>query len=1287
MILKRLAVLTVALFFITGLSAQITTQKKYPSLLWEISGNGLKKPSHLFGTMHVSSKIAFNLSDSFYLGIKHADVVALETNPESWQDDMDKYEQDDTGYDYLRKMGYNASFGDYLTSSTLRFDAYEKMIPWALASSPSIINNLLYRSYGNDASDFEEDTYLDMYIYQCGKKWGKKVAGVEHYGESMKLMMEAYADAAREKNKKQRSYEYDINMSPMKLQEAYRSGDLDLLDSINKFNSYSDAFDEKFLYKRNEIQADNIDSIIKTGAVLFVGVGAAHLPGPRGVIEMLREMGYTLRPVKMGIRNSEHKNAVDKIRVPVTFNKQSSEDGLYSVEMPGKLFESPSMNGMFEQRQYADMANGSYYMVTRLQTNSWMWGHSLQDVQKKVDSMLYENIPGRIIQKKTIIKNGYQVLDITNKTRRGDTQRYNIVMTPTELIVFKISGNGDYVEKGEEANKFFNSIQLKPAGKTWVSYTPAFGGFSVKMPHTPYAKKTDNWLFDAIDSATATGYSVIRTDIFNGSFLGDDKFDLSLMDESFATSPFIDTAMTAATYLKVGNYPAMERTYKGKQGNVYKTRYIIQGPHYYTLLATGKKEVPQMQDFFQSFTIKPFAYKDATDRVDTSLYFTVKSPVFPESKKEKLPTPKYSAYGKDEEETEDGLLENGVYRSSVVENDSTGERVVVSFYKNPRYYYTADSTDIDSEMGRMVKDTTWIVRKKETKVFPDQTKVTDFRLADAKSSREFWYKNFYKEGVSFTIFTQTDTLTRPSTFLQSFFDSFTPADTLKGYNPYVKKGAVFFADYFSQDTVVKKRAVNNIASVKMDAADFPNLQKAISSLKWTEKKYMDTKSALISKLRQVPTKEATDYLKTLYYATSDTVDLQYRTLEALLMQGTTYSFNTFRDIVTAEPPVLEFSNKYRNDYDYPVVSVSVADDDDDNDYSYRSTYADGLFLDNLFDTLALTEKIYAKLLPLINLEDYKETILRLTARLVDSNLIRTKDYKSQYSKILLEAKHELKKQLISEKRKAIEKAKDAEDDEAAAYGGYRDTDGKGNSRLALYNTLLLPYWDKEAAVKQYFADVQKVSDKRLKYNTLRTLIKNNKPYDDTLVAYFARQDDYRYELYKDLARMKKADLFPKAHASLTDLAKSRLLANRTGYNRPDTLVFMQKMEAATDKAKGYIYFFKYKTKKDDLVWKIAATGLVPIAGNNLLMDEKIIKSAGEERYSFNYGGSNSYGNNPYSFAVFTDVKLKEEVEEPLQKQLEKEVKKYKYALQKSGSRFFVNDEYAGLDYGQFNLKY
>jgi uncharacterized protein YbaP (TraB family) len=105
--MKRTLVVLLALLPLLSEAQSKNKTRKYPSLLWEITGKGLKKPSYLFGTMHVSSKIAFHLADSFYLGIRNADVVALETNPESWQEDMSKYELGE-GYDFssFRYGGY-----------------------------------------------------------------------------------------------------------------------------------------------------------------------------------------------------------------------------------------------------------------------------------------------------------------------------------------------------------------------------------------------------------------------------------------------------------------------------------------------------------------------------------------------------------------------------------------------------------------------------------------------------------------------------------------------------------------------------------------------------------------------------------------------------------------------------------------------------------------------------------------------------------------------------------------------------------------------------------------------------------------------------------------------------------------------------------------------------------------------------------------------------------------------------------------------------------------------------
>jgi uncharacterized protein YbaP (TraB family) len=398
--------------------------KKYPSLFWEITGKGLKKPSYLFGTMHVSSKMVFHLSDSFYYAMRSSDAVALELNPEIWQDEMFRLQKAQLNLNRFTLGKMN----DFLKESSFKLEKYEDDLKRALTQEPTVVNNLLYRSYQSMA-DYEENTYLDLYIYQTGRKLGKKSAGVENYLESERLMMEAYQDMAKDKSKRRTDGEgesfYDIQK---KLQQAYRSGDLDLLDSLQNLSTISAAFSEKFLYVRNEIQANSIDTIIRRNS-LFAGVGAAHLPGPRGVIELLRKKGYHLRPVFMQDRDASQKEEIDKLRVPVVFQGESLPDGTIQLQLPGKLYKREEAKGN-ESWQYADMNNGAYYMLTRVRTHAAMLGDNEKAVFTKVENMLYENIPGRIIRKKNITKNGYAGFDVTNRTRRGDLQRYQVIITP-----------------------------------------------------------------------------------------------------------------------------------------------------------------------------------------------------------------------------------------------------------------------------------------------------------------------------------------------------------------------------------------------------------------------------------------------------------------------------------------------------------------------------------------------------------------------------------------------------------------------------------------------------------------------------------------------------------------------------------------------------------------------------------------------------------------------------------------------------------------------------------------
>lgn len=1288
--MKRIVVILIALspFLLFG---QPVKKKKYPSLLWEITGNGLKKPSYLFGTMHVSSKVAFHLADSFYMGIVKADVVALETNPESWQEDMSRYELSEGAASFnsfeRRWFGqFEDVPSDYFTINSLKFNRYDKRIERMLYSSPSTINNLLYRTYGNEASDFEEDTYLDLYIYQCGKKLGKKIAGVENYGESMKLMVEAYKDASKDKNRKQRSYDIDNSLSNDRLQEAYRSGNLDWLDSINRYNSYSPAFDEKFLYKRNEIQANSIDSILKTGHTLFVGVGAAHLPGDRGVIEMLRAKGYRLRPVKMGERDSEHKNQVEKIKVPVTFSTQTAEDGVYKVDIPGKFYkfgDDPSL----KQSQYADMANGSYYMVTRITTNAWMWGHGPERVSRIIDSLLYENIPGKMISKTTITKNGYRGFDITNRTRRGDIQRYNIFITPFEVIVFKMSGNGEYVRTGEEAQRFFNSIQLKEFAPeaAWKTYTPSYGGFSVLLPHEPFTDRyNDNLLYDAEDRAGNTQYRVIRTDVHNYNFAEEDTFDLGLMEESFASSDFIESLISRKQTTRAG-YPALDCKYKGKNGDLYLTRFIIQGPHYYTLIAHGNKETDAMKNFLNSFEIKPLQYAKEKEQKDTTLYYTVKTPVFPADDKEKLDMPYFNYYypaGDDEEGDE--MFVRGVYKNKVVANDTTGEKIFISFFKAPRYEYEEDSVKFNSSNSKVsvLGDTSWIVRYKNTYLLPNKMQVYEAIVSDTGSSRTLWTKTFYKDGIKYSLLTQGDTLTKPSAFVRSFFDSFTPVDTLEGVNIFTKKTSLFFDDFMSSDSVMHRRAVKAIDEISFEPDDLPRLKKAIESLNWEEKNYLAVKKSLISKLEDISTNTSADYLRHLYYTAGDTIELQHTALQALLGQQTKYSHTVFREIMSTEPPVIHVNTL--NSYGYDIdISPSF--------YPVRS-YDEEKFMTILYDSLKLSRTILPDLLPLLNLDDYEHDVMQLLGLMVDSNYVKAKDYEQYFSKFLLEAKQELKKQAIAEKQKSIKKAeqsknKDQETFDLYAYGGMQDDFDRGNAGLHLYAKLLLPFWDSKPGVKQVIAQMLASSDKKLKYHTMMLLIRNGKPYPDSMLRYFASLDDYRYELYIDLQEMNKNELFPKQFNNHVALAKSKLLKYKS-YDKPDSVAYIDRMITEIKGKKGYVYFFKYRDKKDDITWKLATVGLVPLDSTKFefkLDDSKGNNSRNLRRYII-YSGFNSfpYSTNDYDFTRFSDTRIKSEEGSP-EAQLGKELKKLIYSKRNSGRQFYNRRDAYNYGYGGISL--
>ncbi len=1254
----RKLILFVFVFLSFVAFAQKPAAKKYPSLLWQITGNGLKKPSYLFGTMHVSSKLAFHLSDSFYNAIRSVDVVALETNPATWQEDFQKS---------LFKNSYGLS-GFYdkskssssITKQSFQFRKYEDQLRIALALDPEVLNSFLYRSYAGSA-DFEENTYLDMHIFQTGSRLGKKILGVENFRQSEVFIVEGYKAQAQEiVRKKKVQLEGDESMRDIfeKIQDAYRIGDLDLMDSLESLSIESEAFNEWFMMKRNEVQASSMDTIMRSGNSLFCGVGAAHLAGKRGVIELLRSKGYKLRPVMMGITMSKQKDVIEKIKLPKTFSTQTSEDGMFKVDLPGKLYSFPEMSSIGgNQVIHADFQNGAYYTINRVQTHGLQRGQDAAYLFRKIDSLLFENIPGKMLSKNIITRNGYKGFDIVNKTTRGDVQRYQIYATPLEVIVFKMSGKDGYVQ-GEEGKKFFNSIVLnEKLSKKWVTYAPEKGGFKVEMPDQPLISVQsgeENFrrregssaqpnCFETYDAQNGNVYLLLHKNMLNYNYMEEDTFFLSLAAESLLSAEYMRQPTTRVQKTYKG-FPCLEFSGVYADGAKYVARIVLQGSHFYVLLSRYDKDEMAANRFLNSFECKAFNYAAGQKYVDSFGHFSVVTPVVPDSMskvyrhikdlREKTYKQQRKEEGKSYSEDEEPYWPESEFM--VFADDSTDEEILVRFQKHPKYFSPIDTNVYwqreieDLNTG----DSDFVVIKNKLKLMPNGMQVRDVLMSDTGSSMMQMHRLIVRKGSLFTLTSTYDSILGPSRFVQQFFETFAPVhDSLLGEDIFSSKAALFFADFKSKDSSIRKTARKQLEKVRFTAADFPLLKDAIATLDSNDKDYLSLKADLIAEagyLRKEPS--VVPYLKSLYEAAGDTATLQNQIISALANHRTTPAYSLLKELMMIEPPVYE------------------------NDGGVSNLFS------SFEDSMQLTKKLYPEILTLNGLDDYKWPIYRLTKMMLDSNQLTAKDYESMYNKLYFDAKIELKKlQTRDEKKKVnpLATVVDAPEDEeeennnssyssrrtVSTYSSVYNRSYREDSELEVYSALLLPFWDRNPNVPLFFNKLLKSKSESIRLSTAILLLKKGKTVPDSIINNLAKIEKQRLDVYQELKDINRLDLFPAEYKKQISMAKLLLKDQSSSYNKKDSIIYLDIVRKVSYKGvKGNVYFFKYKENKKDLDWMIGMSGTQP--------------------------ADTAQVNNKKDLVEFTSKTINDK--KPLEEQIDKILKEALYEKRKSSRNFFDN---------------
>lgn len=1135
-----------------GLSFSSFSQATYQGLLWEITGNGLEKPSYLYGTMHVSNKVAFHLSDSFYKAIESVDVVSLEINPETWMETMtgDPYVADNMGNAFSMR-GNNQSSGFYKSVFELK-EPKNKDIGAVFGSELGILNSLLYRT-SNYTADFQEDTYLDLFIYQAGKKQGKEITGLELLGTTMRLNEEA-AKPEKDKDKikanREKSEEKRFKLSKILdgrpygevMEDAYRQGDLDLLDSMSRLSGANDKYHDLIIILRNVGMAEAMDSIMQQKS-LFAGIGAAHLPNSYGVINLLREMGYTVTQVK-GEKSdfgTDTKERLESTFITQNFKKQTSFDGSFSTSLPGPLYEFPEAGSMM-MAAYPDMANGATYVITRVLTYAPLHDITQEQYMAKLDSLFFENIPGKIETKEKITIDGVPGFDILNKTKKGDYQRYRIMVREAEILVFKAAGKKEFIKR-PEVDRFFSDITFHQ--KTdWKSYSPQNTAYEVDMPGTFIYEGENNaflrgfWKKNVQSYHTEKGhFMVLNKSLMDLEYMEEDDFELEQITLFFAEQfGYTLEQSQADTHQQYSAYTAMA-TKEGRPA--LHTKAIAVGPQYYLLVAYTTDE-SAADRFLTSISFKPYTFQRPFKLTqDSARLFSVVTNV--EVPREQNGYYNYYNTPSDEDDTHLSESKTATYYSK--ESDET---IYARMYKYHKYFYENEVDSLWVDYKKQASQENLFIRseKKEEK---EGIYTYELELGDTGSGRNILIKHILKGGIIHSLFTENDYRQPKSAFVEKFYSSFTPYDTAWGTAILQNKVSMFLSDLISDDSLTLEAAHRSWDEISFENEDAPKLIGAYDSYKGREHG-LSNRISLLDKLGYLEHPSIVPFVDKKLMEVEDTAALQLMLLEALTAQRTKQSTQLFKKVLLEETPL------------------------SGNERTVRTMFMP------MSDSLRLAKDIYPDVLMLSSLEEYRNIVYEVLAKAQDSGVAKKKWYKTHVKQMAWEANNAAKRQQAEESSYRPDFY--TEESRSTLYG-YDDL-------LLYYTKLLLPY-TKNPKAARFFKRAEKLRNPGFKIDyALAKLAAGEEQNSEVWAAIAANKND-RIVLYQRLKNMERLDLFP-AKYNTHDTLVLALYAQKVRVNQyKDSVVLVDKRWVTMEKDSGYMYFIKVKQDDD---WDYGYIGLI-----------------------------------------------------------------------------------------------
>ncbi len=268
------------------------------SLLWEISGKELKESSYLYGTIHMIGKDDFFLTDKTKETFNKSQQVAFEIDMNKMNDFSVLFsligqvmmKDGKSLKDLLNEEDYK-TVSDHFSELGLPMFMFEKVKPMFLASFAS--GDM---AGGQDMASGEIVSY-EMEFMEMAQEQEKEMDGLETIEYQMSVFDSIpYEDQAQMLVESIRSENVGDSEFDMMV-ELYKNQDIEGMQSMFEEDAEGiGKYEDVFLENRNRNWIPVMEKMMVAKPTFFA-VGAGHLGGSIGVIALLRQVGYDVKPL------------------------------------------------------------------------------------------------------------------------------------------------------------------------------------------------------------------------------------------------------------------------------------------------------------------------------------------------------------------------------------------------------------------------------------------------------------------------------------------------------------------------------------------------------------------------------------------------------------------------------------------------------------------------------------------------------------------------------------------------------------------------------------------------------------------------------------------------------------------------------------------------------------------------------------------------------------------------------------------------------------------------------